>query len=467
VIALLRREWVAAALLAGSLWMGFRHLRFLAMLACVVVVVGGAVLQRWIGQIEKRYQGKPAIPVLKLVFAAALMLLAAVRCTDLVSNRLYFSSDGLTSFGTGLSWWFPERAMDFIAREKLPTQVFNSYEEGGFLLWKLGPQYGDFVDSRAIPFGDDVFERMSHLMQTSPDSAEWEQTADFYGINTVVFPLARYTGLKYVSGVLPFYCNSEKWQPVYLDEVSAVFVRRRPETEGLIRRFHVDCAAAQLPAPAMRNDRNTEFNRWSNAAALLLALGRNQESAAASQQALSIYSDSAALWFFLGRAQLLTGHPAEAEQALLHSARLEDRDATWSVLSQLYLKQQRYPEAIAALDKLAQLSPAPSSTLMNLAYVDLQTGRAEDALKAFDRAAAKLPREAGVLPLAEIDHGRASAWIALNHLQKAKYFEEQAVRLSPQDANYWGQLAQIDERLGLDDEARRASEQAAAAGGSQ
>jgi hypothetical protein len=109
--------------------------------------------------------------------------------------------------------------MDFIAREKLPTQVFNTYEEGGFLLWKLGPEYGDFVDSRAVPFGADIFERMNQLLHAPPYSPEWEQNADFYGIKTVVFPLARYSGLKYVGGVLPLYCNSETWQPVYLDEV--------------------------------------------------------------------------------------------------------------------------------------------------------------------------------------------------------------------------------------------------------
>ena len=155
--------------------------------------------------------------------------------------------------------------------------MFNSYEEGGFLLWKLGPEYGDFVDSRAVPFGSDIFERMNQLLQAPPDSPDWEQMADFYGIKTVVFPLARYSGLKYVGGVFPLYCNSETWQPVYLDEVSVVIVRRSPETEDLIRRFHVNCATAPLPAPAVHNDRATEFNRWSNAASLLLALGRKQE----------------------------------------------------------------------------------------------------------------------------------------------------------------------------------------------
>jgi tetratricopeptide (TPR) repeat protein len=227
----------------------------------------------------------------------------------------------------------------------------------------------------------------------------------------------------------------------------------------------VDCGTAQLPAPAVRNDRATEFNRWSNAASLLLALGRNQESAEASTQALSIFSDSPALWFFRARARLLSGDSVGAEKDLLQSARLEVREATWSELAQLYLNQRRYPEAIDALERLSILSPNPSQTLMTLGYADLQAGRADDALKAFDRAVAALPANAGVLPVAEADHGRATAWLVSKNLQKARYFEEQAVRMAPQNPNYWGQLAGIYQGLGLEEDARRASEQAAALGG--
>src|SRR5208282_5468860 len=44
VIAVFRRQWPSALLLAGTVWIAMGHVRFLAFLACVVVVVGGAVL---------------------------------------------------------------------------------------------------------------------------------------------------------------------------------------------------------------------------------------------------------------------------------------------------------------------------------------------------------------------------------------------------------------------------------------
>ena len=72
---------------------------------------------------------------------------------DLVTDRSYLASTDLGTFGTGLSWWFPERAAAFVERENLPGQIFNSYNEGGYLTWHLGPKYPDYVDGRALPFG--------------------------------------------------------------------------------------------------------------------------------------------------------------------------------------------------------------------------------------------------------------------------------------------------------------------------
>jgi len=462
MVAVFRRQWPAAILLAGSLWMTMRHVRFMAELACVVVVVGGAVLTAELTQLDRRFHDKRLKALLACGLAAILILLAGLRSVDLVSNRHYLSQDEITSFGAGLSWWFPDRAMDFITRENLPAQVFNNYEEGGFLLWRLAPGYSDYIDGRAIPFGPEALSRLQQLLVSPPDSPLWQRTADFYGIDTVVFSLARLGGLKYVSGVLPLYCNSESWRPVYLDEVSVVFVRRLPETQALIDRFPVNCSTAPLPAAPYSSDRATEFNRWANAAAVLLALNRSQEALDASTQALSVFSDCPALWFFRGRALLLTGNAAEGERDLLQSAALEDRDATWSVLADLYRSQGRFPAAIDAQKHLASLLPHPTGALMQLGYTYLEAGRPRDAAKAFDEAEASLPAGASNAALAAADHGRALAWSTFGDLRKATYFEEKAVALAPLTPDYWNQLARLYDQQGRAADALKASDRAQA-----
>ena len=73
------------------------------------------------------------------------------------------------------------------------------YNEGGHFVWRLGPKCLDYIDGRAIPFGDQSFLRLDELMQSDPDSSEWEKEADRYAINTLLIPIARYEGLTPVS----------------------------------------------------------------------------------------------------------------------------------------------------------------------------------------------------------------------------------------------------------------------------
>ena len=194
---------------------------------------------------------------------------------------------------------------------------------------------------------------------------------------------------------------------------------------------------------------------------MLLALHRNQESAAASARALSLFSDSAALWYIHGEALLVTDHPREAEQALLQSAALEVNVATWSELEELYRRERRFPAAIDALKRLTVISPDPPAILITLGYTYLESGRPRDALEVFDRTEKALPAGTGNPALAETDNGRALAWNMAGDLGKATFFEEKAVTLAPQSPNYWNQLAQFYDLQGRATDAQKAREQAA------
>jgi hypothetical protein len=463
--ALFRRQWLAALLLAGSLWTAVGHMRFLALLACVVVIVGGSVLTAELQHLRKQLPFAQLHNPIAATAAIAIILLAALRSTDLVNGRASLRGDAITAFGTGLSWWFPERALDFIAREHLPAQVFNGYEDGGFVQWKLGPEYKDYVDSRAIPFGPDLFPKLKQVMDAPVDSEVWRQTADAYGIHTVVFSLARYDGLVYVFDSLKSYCNSPLWRPVYMDENSAVFVERTPQTESVIARYPLDCSTVPIPGEAYSHGTGAEFNRWANAAALLLSLNRTQESLQASNKALSIYPDAPWILYFRARAEMATGRVQDAERDLLRSASLDDRQSTWSLLSDLYRSQGKITEAANAMEHLAADSPQPARVFLMEGNLYLQAQRPQDAARAFDHAEKALDRSDDRKLSAAIAHGRAAVWTQTGNLIRATELEEQAVQFSPDEAAYWSQLAQLYDAQGRSSDAAKAQEQAAAASG--
>lgn len=472
-VALWRRQLGAAGFMTGAAIIAFRHVRFQALFCIVMVTVAGVVLSIVLDVLWSKIENARLKSILAVGAACFLMGLAAVRSADLVSNRSYLDTN-LASFGTGLSWWFPEQAAAFIERENIPAQIFNSYNEGGYFTWRLGTKYRDYIDGRAIPFGTELFDRNAMLLGSSPESLVWQEEAKRYNINAILVPLARYWGLE-TFPVLPAFCASEAWRPVYLDEVSAVVVRRTPETEGLIQRLQIHCDTVSVPSFTPKTGGIKAFNQWANAAAVLHELGRNAEAFDATGHALSIFPDSAFVHFLRGMLLEDAGRLREAEEQYILATKLQSNAATWSTLAELYERQGQLPAEIDAWEHAIDLSPQPTWTsfartklcfaLLSSGYADLDAHRPRGALRAFDQATSNLPPQPKSTDsplLANLAHGRALAWVALGDLKQAVSFEEETVRLAPDRYGDWLYLANLYDREGRLTEAQQARQRAAA-----
>ncbi len=459
-VALLQRRLGAAALLAGAAFFGLRHIRLEALFSVMVVVIAGAVLSSTL-----RPQGTKLNQRLGSILAVGTCsLLVILVCTwsrGLVTDRTYLGGTDIASFGTGLGWWFPEGAAAFIERENIPGQIFNSYSEGGFIAWRLGPKYRDYIDGRGAPFGTTLVTRSTDLVGSMPDSPEWQLEVERYDINAIIVPLGRYQALAQFP--LVQFCSSASWQPVYLDETSAVFVRRRPETKSLIQRLKIDCSTTPLPLVAPKGQDGSAFNQWANAAAMLKALGRNAEAYEAAGKALSIFPDSAFMHYT--QASLLdhAGDLRSAEAQYLTAAALAPANgASWAALAQIYDQEGRLSDAIHAWEQLTDILPAPYLELVSLGYDDLAANRPQDALRAFDRSSRCTPATVTDASLrANVAHGRAMAWKSLGDFAQAISYEEQTLRLTPDRAEDWHELARLYELTGRGEDAQRARQRAA------
>jgi tetratricopeptide (TPR) repeat protein len=463
VIALLRRQFGAAILLFAAAYAPVQHIRMVAVFACVVVVIGGENLAAGFGRLGEWIRA----PRLRAAFAGVVVMLLAMltysRSADLVTNRHYFGPNAdLATFGPGLSWWFPQRAVEFIRRENLPGEIFNTYDEGGFVTWSLGPERRDYIDGRDTLFGLQRVQRHRELLQSPPDSALWDEETRRYNINTILF--SRGDGIEH--GHLREFCASTTWRPVYLDEVSAVFVRRTPQTEALIQRFPVNCATAPLPAETDFGSRAEEFAAWVNASVVLQTLGRNLDALDASEKALAIFPGSTSA--HLARAGALTAmnRPQEAEKELLTAIALNPSEYTWSNLANLYRRDGRPSDAIVAMKKAMGLQADPHATLLQLGYYALAAGHPDDALDAFNDAERSAPpaekKSSGSDSFAyKVASGRAEAWSKIGDAKQAAQFQERAVQLAPNSPQPWLNLAEIYESAGRSADADRAKARAA------
>jgi len=138
---------------------------------------------------------------------AVALLLVAVFCTKIVR-------DGIA---TELVWErsrFPERATSFLDTQKLPAPLFNSYNFGGYLIWRLYPRYGVYIDGRTDLYGHTFFDNFLQVYQVNADP---RPALDRDGIRTVL--------VEPTSSLAGFLRTQNDWKRVYEDPVAIIFSR--------------------------------------------------------------------------------------------------------------------------------------------------------------------------------------------------------------------------------------------------
>jgi len=114
-----------------------------------------------------------------------------------------------------------EKAIEFVKNNNIKGPVFNNFDVGSFLIWKMYPDQKVFVDGRPEAYSQEFFENIYKPMQSDPQ--QWKKYSDQYRINYVFFdhrditPWAR-TFLARIS-------NNPDWEMAYLDDFVVVFVK--------------------------------------------------------------------------------------------------------------------------------------------------------------------------------------------------------------------------------------------------
>jgi tetratricopeptide (TPR) repeat protein len=467
LMALVQWQPGATILLAGALWATMRYVRMEALTACIIVIVASSVLTVATARIAGWIPYARVRTVLAVAAALMFALLAVARAREYASDYIYLASNSRTNFGAGLSWWFPQDAADFVVQSGLPGNVFNSFNEGGFIVWKLGDRYRDYMDGRSIPFGVEAFERERELLGSSLDSPRWQQEADKYNINTIIVQL---DSEEIAFEQLQDLCYSTHWKPVYLDEVSMVLLRNKPQNADLMKRAEINCPAAKIPSASLRHD-GRSFQRWLNSAYILLALRRTNDALAAADTAKSIYFNSASVHWVRGNILYASSRRAEAEQEWLNSLALSggtNGAMVWSRLADLYTEQKRTSDAIYAWLQVLGLTSDPvqkTQAWIQLSRLYVITGQLKPALQMLDSAVRDAPPG---MPGMSKDHSfafdvaqdRAAIWYRLGDIAQAISFEELATRLDPHDAEAWAHLATLYEKVGRTADGQRAQERA-------
>ena len=109
---------------------------------------------------------------------------------------------------------FPLRASAFLDQQNLPAPIFNSYDFGGYLIWKLYPRYHVYIDGRADLYGDQFLNNFIRLYEVNEDP---KPALDRAAIRTIIVE---------PNSTLAGYLRTQKeWNRAYEDPVAVIFTR--------------------------------------------------------------------------------------------------------------------------------------------------------------------------------------------------------------------------------------------------
>lgn len=132
-------------------------------------------------------------------------------------------------------WKFPAGAADYLLHNHIAGPLFNTWEEGGYLIWRLWPQQRVFIDGRALSESANrdyrriLYNLGSDIGRVTGPRAELLHR---YGIQAVLTNTFEYvSGAAYPLAMALADPSSTEWQLVYDDPHSLVFLRDpRPGT---------------------------------------------------------------------------------------------------------------------------------------------------------------------------------------------------------------------------------------------
>jgi len=166
---------------------------------------------------------------LNLAASGAVLLAVVLASVDLGRGRFYERIGSYHEPGLGYVELFAVTgAADWIERERPPGPIAHSMGAGGYLNWRLFPDYRVMVDGRLEVYGP---SRMAELALTGPPA--FRRLDGKYRFGVVVLSATLDS-----KDLIAWLYGDPAWKLVHLDSVSLVFVRA--ETEEASRWPEVD-----------------------------------------------------------------------------------------------------------------------------------------------------------------------------------------------------------------------------------
>jgi hypothetical protein len=193
-------DWILMAFFTYAALTAFRNEIYIGLFAPIVIA--------------SYFPWKRALPW--ALRCAALAVLAVVVATGAARGPFF-------QFRAG-EWRYPSGAVTFLRDHHITAPIFNTYMQGGYLIWK-GERV--FVDGRAL--SETVYQDHQTILLSDPRTPARNELLERYGVGVIVMDSFGYqTGIVYPLAIAMAYSDMADWKLVYEDPQSMVFLRDPP-----------------------------------------------------------------------------------------------------------------------------------------------------------------------------------------------------------------------------------------------
>ena len=201
-------HWILFAAFAAASLTAFRNIPLIGFLAPVLIAA--------------YFPLRIPLPRI-LAWAPALLILAGVA-TGFAQGRFLQLRVA--------EWTLPSGAADYLIANHVTGPIFNTYEQGGYLIWRLAPQARVFMDGRSL--SETAYRDYNTILFNAGSAADQvtgprEELLNRYGVQAVVMNTLDYvSGAMYPLALALANPIGSEWSLVYEDSQAVVFLRRPP-----------------------------------------------------------------------------------------------------------------------------------------------------------------------------------------------------------------------------------------------
>lgn len=232
-----------------SIILQFRKARMIDLFLSIVFIIGGAIAIRDIGffvfttfipfafltdSLLKRYSHNSNKRISKWsTFCAPVLIIILIIWV--ISQLGYPQLGTVHMFDDGVS---------FFADNHLPGPIFNNYNLGSYLAYRLYPSERVFVDSRPEAYPASFLQNV-YLPMTQNLTA-FNKAEQIYHFNTIIYGFSG--GVPLDAGFIKYLMQSKEWNVIYIDDSTIIFVKNIKSNEGILQKYSMSDDTFRFPS---------------------------------------------------------------------------------------------------------------------------------------------------------------------------------------------------------------------------